>query len=319
MNTVSLERYADRIKHARYYETFRHSILGINEHARGESVKFSSFKRTVGLTDFTEGNSVVGPHFFQAMPAGADKNPILKRAFRIANQPDADRAMTLGTAIVMAHPFIDGNGRTSRFVHAVHADRSVQEIIDSELFALENHSDACQYIDLSPPEELVDFVESTIYSTARIPRVPFRPVFYNYDLDEHVPFEAQLAITENEMDQARNCMRFGLNALHASGISIPIAYEQPDIANPEEIQQVVDYSELSANLSKKSLKMFLAKTREYRRRRAETWIDCASPNSETGKQWLTLDNSTTTVAQHFLRLTNNLVKPIANESDCSIA
>lgn len=325
MNVRSLEKQATIINTSGSYLRFKHALLGVNEQATAQERRFSGVRRAVGATDYFNGSNIVaGSQCYQAMPAAQHKSGLLRYGFQLAKQPDSHRGMTLGVAVLVTHPFANGNGRTSRLIHATHLGYSAERIIESGLFT--PHDDessdhnARRRIDLKPPQELAAYAESEIYKAARLSREPFRPALY----DEHVPrtvnMDAYLAEQENEADPLHNSLRFGLNALHASGYEIPVAYEAEDIENPGKTLKTVDAIAFVNGLGTRGRLAFLAKAREYRRLRAKTWIDCTSESTATGNQRLTLDSgSTKTVAAHFLDLTNNLYKhPLTSPQEAQV-
>lgn len=93
-------------------------------------------------------------------PAPEDRLPLLEKAFNYSKTLDAPEqsAFVLGSSILTIHPFLDGNGRTSRTIFALLTNGYSGSEIDSKLFGTiapvakddDGHNSASNIIDLDP-------------------------------------------------------------------------------------------------------------------------------------------------------------------------
>lgn len=315
MNVSALERPAKLVQ-SDHYIVFRRGLHMTQEVVTDSRRRFPELRAIVRENGFTEANNISNSDngYYQIMPLNYDKTRILKHAVKIARRPNGNRAMTLGAATGIAHPYKDGTGRTVRFVHAINMGYSVQEIVDAGIItphAVEEcDSAARERIDLTPPSEFEPYLREVVYGKAGIEDNSFRPYFPEEEWgnipSEYAPFAAQ-ARKCYESSAVERGLEFGLDSLQAAGFDVPYE-EAPDFLNLDRTVKLVNMQNLASRLGKRGVKTLLVKDESYRRYRGEAWVDCVSPNTSAGARQLTIAGQMMSAADHSIRFTNNLCK-----------
>lgn len=204
-----------------------------------ETLSFDDFSGLLnGLNAYFRGIS--GPHKMDGYglmadgympPDPNDRAPLLKEAFEKAVQADSPEkcATILGMSILTIHPYLDGNGRTSRTIFALltngYSGSNEDKVLFSEIGAKDedeegNHHSGYHVIDLDPSGVKVGdrWLSYVIYGGMKelaivnrfgthLPDLPIRVGHTNadrkYNQESHLNAEEQLEL--NDM--------FGSNAL----------------------------------------------------------------------------------------------------------
>lgn len=252
----------------------------------------------------------------EVFPHPRDYDALFDRAFDVASSPVDNRAMTHGAAIIAIHAEGDGNGRLSRAVHALHAGKTNDEII--EMGIIDSHaveaSDtrARSLINLAMPQQLDDFIESEIYketgvkkqqiSVTGVPQImSLRDLYLTIPADN---FD-DLTTIKNGVDQTYRAnsrsLVFALSALVADG------HEVPRIESDVEAEPGVDMQKLLKSLGYRGVHNLFSDIWDFRRLRADIGIQSTSPNTKRGKTIISIAGEEMPVADHFVCLTNNLI------------
>lgn len=145
------------------YAAFKEQILQLRNTHPGEE----------GAVDFvTHQNTTVGGFFY---PRPEDKDMLLEYALMEAQKQDDMQvaALILGSAIVLVHPFSDGNGRTARSLYA-YLSRGLNS--DDPEYKRLRHNGQSDTVDFSAIHHYGDYMaDQIIYSETGITKVADAP------------------------------------------------------------------------------------------------------------------------------------------------
>lgn len=308
------------------YADFRAGILAVNSIVRNEMVTGLD-----GIKGGMDNGDTVGTYF----PHPRDKDSLLELAFDLAQEhaEPAGAAMQLGAAIPIIHPFLDGNGRTSRATHAVLLGKSDEKIAELEIAKPRSHDDwaasylARQKVDLKPPCAIrFGIVERLIYKQTRIPQTEYRSTVTFDEADREiydaVIKECDPALREdldtvfkiypahephlNELHYDHESLRYALNVMAASGGHI-VAGAPQDLNGGRDIFILVDMPRTLVELGEDGRRELTELAWFYRSLAAELTINCLSA-SGLGQEILRgAGEKPITIAEYYRRSTNNLV------------
>ncbi len=287
-------------------------------------------------TEYNGGkNGVSGPDSVEVFaPHPNDKADLLKLAVELADHEKDTRelaAMRLGAAVLVVHPFHDGNGRTSRFVHAAilgHGNEKIEAMGIATPHAAFGEDliswQAREMIDLKPPYPFTNFLYFSVYDVSGLEHGSFNTTLDDSDEDRRIYDEVKARVSKdraedldmaycikpktykgvNPVDRDSNAVEYALNKLRAEGVEIKGKEYTKTSDAP---WTVVDIPRLLRDFEDDLLHGFIDATWEYRRKYADVAIRCVS-GDDLGQQVDTLHGITSTVAEHYIRLSNNLVQ-----------
>lgn len=257
------------------------------------------------------------------VPAG------LEHAFgQVVDEAPAVHALTLGAAVTVFHPFVDGNGRTSRVAHAALAGMSGEAIQDLGIVAfheaVRGDGAARKHIDLKPPQQLRSFIRQIVYGRTNVPMANCRADTQITEHGERLLQRAKLGMTMRDSDDLNRLISPGWNgqlyfpdpdsltyALIVAGREgIPIRGHTVNHTEPN-VLFLVDMAKTVAKLEANEMQVLFDAAWTFRRERARATIDCTLPG-EVGDRVVTVsDGALLTARECYIRYTNNLVSPSA--------
>lgn len=319
MTTASpAAEFSEVLRSANDYYELKQGLITLNAMTRQEDI--TAFDG--GKMGMHNGDRI-GLYF----PHPDDKDALLNLAFDFAkDHTDIGRAaMQLGSAIVVAHPFLDGNGRTSRGVHAAILGKSDQEIAELGIAAFHPGDEAGihaqERINLAPPFQLEPYIQQVVYKlagdqpdTSYLAQLRcdkegmelYSRIKARLNDDEREDLDSVFMIKDNgEVDRDMPSLEFALNGLDASNHELEITKEKT--LSTGRSRFIVDIPRTLAPLNDAELKKFLSDVWRYRRLRAEAAIECLA-SGKIGETVINLVGvGVASVAEHYTRLTPNLL------------
>ncbi len=252
-------------------------------------------------------------------PHPRDMQQVLDFARILSRDSDVtQRSLILPVGILAAHPFRDGNGRTSRFVHATLSGKSPAEIAELEICGpriwIGTDEEAHKVIDLRPPPALQSYIEDHVYETAGLKKQINLQHGYTIS-DEGVASykKAQGHLPKDyvkDLDETITAVPF--NDSYYFSVLEPAAVEfalNAQLRNDENFsEEVVGPTKALTSLGEVGLIRFVDDMWRFRLLRAKTTVACLA-NTVLGSRIITIPDhdEPLTVTSHYTRLTNNLV------------
>lgn len=310
------------------YTAFKVGFITLNGLVRNEEVTALD-----GIKCGIDNGDTIGTYF----PHPRDKDSLLQLAFELSKEHEEPigAAMQLGAAVPVIHPSLDGNGRTSRAIHA-----SILGIPDAEIARLEvarPHTDedwgaslrGRALIDLKPPAGFRQaIVDKIIFRTSKVPHVPYITAVSFTD-DERDLYDATMAdctseLREdletlfkiypkgekrlNELHRDHESLAFALNAVKQAGANVVI--DQGKLANfSNDYFTPIDMPQTLHELGNDGRTELVNEAWRYRRMAAEVTIHCLSARG-LGQRVLGSTKPPMTIAEYYKQSTSNLADAI---------
>lgn len=322
--------FSEYIEWPTEYPDFRAATLTANSLVRREPVaEFDGIK----------GGMYNGDTAGTFLPHPNDKEELLELAFSLSKQHNrqADVAMLLGAALPIIHPFLDGNGRTSRAIHAVLAGKSDAEIAQLGIAQWHDADSvdgllARRVVDLAPPAFLRHgHIEETIYRQSGVSKHYFG-VSPGESYDEGLArYTAVLDACETDLkddikglftiyppeEWQLNCwwaddlsLAFALNATSNSGGDLVTTQKYSDERSSAGDYgchyTTIDMPQTLELLGTDGRQYLVDQAWRYRKLAATVALQCLSADN-IGQDIITINNHTTTAAKHYQKLSNNLL------------
>lgn len=255
------------------------------------------------------------PYFY--FPHPDDHREVFEYALELsADADEVQRSLIIPTAIVAAHPFEDGSGRTARADHARRMGKSAEEIaqlgICGPRLVLQDER-AQKVIDLRPPKMLLPHIEGYVYEANGVDkRVKLRP---DYDIMSD-GIKSYQAVYEVLPGRYRKSLRDTLGVTPFND-EYCVRLDDPESLNfalnvqghdGAMVKGLSDVLHTLADAGEDGLKQVVDDMWRFRLLRARAHVSCLG-NTMLGSQKIRLADQSgrQTITSHYIRLSNNLI------------
>ena len=244
-------------------------------------------------------------------------------AYSLACEADqTHKSLIIPAGILAAHPFENGNGRAARAAHAKLVGKTTAQIEELRIcgprYIQGTDVEAQAVVDLRPPLELQPLIDAHVYELAQETKK------INLHEEHHVSLLGLQAFivslkrmspspqkTLKEVVQWSQVItwpddEFYLSLHDKEGLEFALSIQN----SSDKASDDFDLAAHLADLNEDGLEQVVADLWKYRLLRARATIDCTSPTTILGQRELVLPNQERrmSVVDHFIRLTNNLIK-----------